>query len=213
MQGVFRSTYLPFLFLTIAGLLLSTPGCSVITPHPQTENGIRYNWPQIRAQILKQTSWSLIGKVGVRTPNESMTAAINNWSQIDDIFRVDLSSTFLGLGSSKLIGNSTYLTLEEAGEAPISSDRPNELIESALGIPLPIAYLPYWIKALPTPDATFDIEFNPQGLPSTMTQHQWHLQFSQYRPQHGIPLPGKIKLESNGTRITLAIKKWTLPSL
>lgn len=200
-------------YLVITMLLaLTLSGCSTFTRQDPPENTALYDWSQVQTQLSDQTSWKLMGKVGIRTPDESMTAAINNWTQVDDYFVVDLSSTFFGLGSSRLLGTSTYLTLAEAGEEPISSDDPNMLIESALGLPLPISFLSHWIKALPAPDATFEIRFNSQGLPETIIQHQWHMAFSHYEEQHGIPLPGKIKLERNGTRITLAIKKWTLPS-
>lgn len=192
-------------------LALGLSGCSTFTKQAPPENNVLYDWSQVRAQLSGQTSWKLMGKVGIRTSDESMTAAINNWTQVDDYFVIDLSSTFFGLGSSRLLGTSDYLTLAEAGEDPVSSDEPNMLIESALGLPLPISFLPHWIKALPTPDASFEITFNSQGLPETIIQHQWRMAFSRYAVQHGIPLPGKIKLERNGTRITLAIKKWTLP--
>lgn len=201
-----------FINIVLSLLALTLSGCSTLKPQAPATDTQYYDWSQLRTQLLEQTSWQLMGKVGIRTSDESMTAAINNWTQVDDYFVVELSSTFLGLGSSRLFGNSSYLTLAEAGEEPITSNQPNELIESTLGLPLPIAFLCHWIKALPTPDAEFEIELNPQGLPKTITQHQWHIQFSNYAPQRGIPLPGKIKLERNDTRITLAIKKWTLPS-
>ena len=158
-----------------------------------------------------------MGKIGVQTKRESMTALINNWVQTNNYFSIDLSSSFFGLGSSRLQGTSEFITLFEAGEEPISSDQPDELLESALGIPLPITYLPYWIKALPVPDQAFVIEYNEQGLPATLVQYNWHLRFSNYAihqnaTHQNLPLPGKITLEQADSRIILAIKKWTLPS-
>jgi len=196
--------------LILFSVLSSLSGCSIFDTQDENTVTNHQNWELTRLQIQEQTHWSLIGKIGVRTSEESLTAAINQWIQINDFFEIDLSSTFFGLGASKLLGNSRFLTLIEAGEEPVSSDQPNTLIEAALGFPLPVTYLPYWIKGLPAPDQTFQIEFNQQGLPSTLKQHHWQLHFSKYHLEQGIPLPGKIKLERNNIRIILAIKKWTL---
>ena len=196
--------------LILFSVLSSLSGCSIFDTQDENTVTNHQNWELTRLQIQEQTHWSLIGKIGVRTPEESLTAAINQWVQINDFFEIDLSSTFFGLGASKLLGNSQFLTLIEAGEDPVSSNQPNTLIETALGFPLPVTHLAYWIKGLPAPDQTFQIEFNQQGLPSTLKQHHWQLHFSKYHFEQGIPLPGKIKLERNNTRIILAIKKWTL---
>jgi len=195
-------------------LLLSTlSGCSILDTPPKdtTLDSAHYNWVNTKQDIQQQTHWSLIGKIGIRTPEDSLTIAINKWTQENDNFEIDLSSTFFGLGASTLEGNSQFLTLTESGEAPISSEQPNDLMESALGFPLPITYLSYWVKGLPAPGLISKIKFNEQGLPSTIRQHHWQLDFSNYHLENGIPLPGKIKLKQNNTRIILAIKKWTLP--
>ncbi len=185
-------------------------GCSIFDSRDESTNTTQYNWEQARLKLQKQTHWSLIGKIGVRTPEDSLTAAINQWVQSEDSFEIDLSSTFFGLGASKLKGNSQFLTLMEAGEEPVSSNQPNTLIEATLGFPLPLTQLTYWIKGLPSPNHTFQIEFNQQGLPASIKQNHWQLYFSKYHFEQGIPLPGKIKLERKDTRIILAIKKWTL---
>lgn len=198
----------------IALLILSLlTACSLFTPQPTNIilDSAHYNWADTKQAIQRQTHWSLIGKIGIRTPEDSLTIAINKWVQENDDFEINLSSTFFGLGASTLEGNSQFVTLTESGEAPIYSEHPNTLMETALNLPLPITYLSYWVKGLPAPGLISKIEFNPQGLPSTIRQHHWKLHFSNYHLEQGIPLPGKIKLEQNNTRIILAIKKWTLP--
>jgi outer membrane lipoprotein LolB len=172
---------------------------------------VQYDWEKTKQAIQQQTNWSLIGKIGIRTPEDSVTIAINSWAQERDNFEINLSSTFFGLGASILQGNSHFLTLSEPGEPPTSSEDPNTLIANTLGFPLPIAYLAYWVKGLPVPDLIANIEFNEQGLPLTIRQNHWQLHFSNYYLDQNIPLPGKIKLEKNNIRIILAIKKWTLP--
>jgi outer membrane lipoprotein LolB len=199
--------------LTVLLLLSTLSGCSIFDTQKNdtTLVSTHYNWTTIKQDIQQQTHWTLMGKIGIRTPQDSLTIAVNEWTQEDDNFEINLSSTFFGLGASSLKGNSQYITLSESGEQAIISEHPNTLIQTALGFPLPITYLSYWVKGLPVPDLIAKITFNEQGLPLTIKQQHWQLQFSHYSLERGIPLPGKIKLEQNDTRIILAIKKWTLP--
>lgn len=189
----------PFLFLA---------GCStfqsVDTPIAKT-----YAWHEVEPQLRALSEWSLYGKLGLRTPDDSVTAAINNWDQDDDQFEIDISSTFFGLGSSKLFGNSDFLSIIQSGEKPISSFEPDELVASVLGLPLPISHLPTWIKALPVAEQPYQLKFNEQGLPLTLQQDNWSLSFSNYHTEHSPPLPGKIKIQRDDIRIILAVKEWT----
>ena len=191
-------------------LLLSA--CSTfMKDQDSATHALYYDWPAIEQKLKKLNHWSLYGKLGVRTEEEAVTVAINKWEQADDQFEIDLSSTFFGLGSSKLFGSSDFLSIFQPGEETLSSFEPDTLIASALGIPLPISHLSYWIKALPAENLAFEQSFNPQGLPDTLIQDQWTLTFSQYRTDYNPPLPGKIKLQHDNIRIILAIKEWTLP--
>jgi outer membrane lipoprotein LolB len=185
-------------------------GCSLLPQEPRYEKAV-YDWPSVEVKLRKLNNWSLFGKLGIRTPDESLTAAINKWVQVGDQFEIDLSSTFFGLGSSKLLGNANFLSIYESGEDPISSFEPDALMESALGIPLPISYLSYWIKALPANGAAYKQTFNQQGLPESLIQDEWTLSFSNYFFEHKLPLPGKIKIQRDNIRIILAVKEWTLP--
>jgi outer membrane lipoprotein LolB len=196
---------------TLCLCLLFLTACSSLqqdtSPH---SDAIYYDWPTIEQKLRKLTHWSLLGKLGVRTEEESVTIAINKWQQADDQFEIDLSSTFFGLGSSKLFGNSDFLSIFQPGEETLSSFEPDLLIHSALGIPLPISHLASWIKALPADNLAYEQTLNTQGLPEKLIQDNWTLIFSHYHTNYNPPLPGKIKLHHQNIRIILAIKEWTL---
>tara|TARA_R110001592_G_scaffold363380_1_gene686557 strand:- start:579 stop:1211 length:633 start_codon:yes stop_codon:yes gene_type:complete len=191
-------------------VFLTTQGCSLLPKEPAIGHTI-YDWPSTESKLRKLNHWSLFGKFGIRTDEESVTAAINKWVQTDDQFEIDISSTFFGLGSSKLFGNANFLSIYESGEEPVSSFEPDKLMQSALGIPLPISYLPSWIKALPARDMKYTQTFNNQGLPESLTQDGWTLSFSNYHTEHSPPLPGKIRIQRDNIRIILAVKEWTTP--
>lgn len=198
--------------ILLGACILFLSACSTFMKDQEiTAQAVYYDWPAIEQKLRKLTHWSLYGKLGVRTEEEAVTVAINKWEQADDQFEIDLSSTFFGLGSSKLFGTTDFLSIFQPGEETLSSFEPDRLIESALGIPLPISHLAHWIKALPAENLAFQQSLNQQGLPETLIQDNWTLNFSHYRTEYDPPLPGKIKLEHNNIRIILAVKEWTLP--
>lgn len=206
---------IPALFrrLILISAIYSLSACSLFSQQPSDQTVAdhqQYDWTQLRDRIDNIGAWELIGKIGIRTEEESHTAAINRWVQIGEIFSIDISSTFFGIGATNISGTSDFITLTESGEEPMQSEQPNELIEAALGLALPLTHLPYWIKALPIPEQSFGIHYNNAGLPAKIEQLGWEIQFSRYQEVNGLPLPHKIKLNSDHTRIILAIKQWTL---
>lgn len=192
--------------------ILGLSACSTLfqTPSETPQATLSLDWETLNQQLSQTSRWKLIGKIGVRTPSDSVTAAINQWTQADDSYVIDLSSTFFGLGASKLVGTKGFLSISEAGEKPINSLQPDQLIAEALGFPLPISSLPNWIKGIPSPDSEHKITFGAQGFPSHLEQLGWKLTFSKHHFIDDLPLPGKIKLERDDVRIILAIKQWTL---
>ncbi len=199
------------LILFFAGLCLN--GCASLgttSKDDQQNTSIVYEWQALQQRLNALSSWELLGKVGIRSPQNNFTAAIHRWTQVDDFFNIDIASTFFGIGASNLTGNASTVMLSEAGEAPTYSDQPNTLIQEQLGLPLPITHLSYWIKGLPLPGKPVDISFNDQGLPIQIQQIGWTINYSKHTLHGDIPLPGKIRLSRKRTTITLAIKQWTL---
>lgn len=197
--------------------------CTSFSPKPESEPvSTNYNWQQLAPKLAAFTHWQLIGKLGVRTETDSATAAINTWVQQRHTFDIQLSSTFLGLGATRIYGNPQFITLHESGEDPLYSYEPDLLIAEALGLSLPISAMPYWIRALPSPGSQHQLTFNLQGLPAKLQQDGWQIHYSRYQTLggidssddlYGVVVPHKIKLHSASTRITFAIKNWqTLPA-
>lgn len=196
--------------LGICLALAALPSCALIgtTDTTKLDTAQSFNWTDLSIDLRAFDSWTITGKIGVRTPNQTLTAAINQWIQTEDIFDIHLSSTFFGLGQSRLVGNPVFITLLEAGEDPVSSDQPDALLNKALGFPMPISALPYWLKGLPLPNARFSAQYYANGLPKSMEQSDWSLSFEDYTLDQALPLPGKIKLVQGDARITLVIKEW-----
>lgn len=203
-----------FLQLSLICILLLLNACSLISKkeHLPESTITVYDRQSIVKQLETMDNWQILGKINIRNPEESLTAAINSWKQTGQEFNIDLSSTFFGMGATNISGTPFLIKFHEAGENPLYSDNPDELMHKALGLPLPISHLSNWIKGLPVPGIASETSYDSNGLPKQLTQDGWSVQYSSYHFEYTIPLPRKIKLSREHTRITLAIKEWTLRS-
>lgn len=200
-------TRLKKLVLSICAVSIIT-SCATAPPDYKGDAGVSAE--SITSQLEQVKDWSLFGKIGFRDDSNSYTAAINSWKQTDQDYVIDLSSTFLGLGAVRIYGNPGYVTVEESGEDPVSSEYPNEILHNILGVPLPVAKLSYWMKGIPAPDSSAETVKNEFGLNQTIFQDGWQIKLSRYQSISSLPLPGLIKLQQNNIRISLAIKSWTI---
>jgi outer membrane lipoprotein LolB len=204
------SILLPLLkAFTLSAIIAGTIASCATTPPDYTGNP-DLSATSIHSQLSQVNDWSLFGKIGFRDKDGSYTAAINNWRQTNQDYVIDLSSTFLGLGAVRIHGSPSYVTVEESGEEPASSEYPNEILHSILGVPLPVAKLRYWMKGIPAPNSSAETVKNDLGLNQEIRQDGWQIKLSRYQNINTLPLPGLIKLEQNDIRISLAIKSWTI---
>lgn len=176
---------------------------------PLSDN-IPNNWVQQKQTLDAIKHWSITGKLGVRSPKSSESAVINQWEQHNNLFSINLSSAFLGLGATQIEGSPSEIILQQSGETPLYSDEPERLIWEQTGWVLPLANLPFWIKGMPAPHSENHLKFNQLGQLSHITQDDWQISYSRYQKSDQVQLPAKIKLQQDDILITLIIKSWQI---
>ncbi|KZY72458.1 hypothetical protein A3742_06375 [Oleiphilus sp. HI0071] len=201
-----RSFGCPIITAALIVALSITSGCA--------SNFIEYSGDEspkvLREKLYQIEDFQLSGKLGFRNTDEAFSVAINTWKQTADQYDIQLSSTFLGLGSVNILGTPTWIEINESGEEPIQSPYPNEALEQLLGMPLPVQRIRYWIKGVPAPQSSAIEVKDERGLVSSITQDQWMIELDRYHDVNGLPLPSRIKINRDGTRITLAVSQWSI---
>lgn len=182
----------------LIGLFTSTlilTGCQSFQPKQQT--------PQ--TQFKAQDQFSLQGKIGVRTPQQSGSAFFT-WQQQQEHFDIEITGA-LGIGKTHIQGQLGKVTLESAKTGTITAQTPEELLKKATGWQTPITHLIKWVQAQPaTPTAK--VEYDIQHHPITIQEDQWAVTLS-YNENATQPnkLILKQQLESNQeNRITMVIQ-------
>ncbi len=158
-------------------------------------------------------SWSVTGKIGVRTTEQADSAVINQWQQNNTQFHVVLSSAILGLGKTVFQGTDKELYITTSEGETLYSEAPQQLLLQQTGWNIPLANIPYWIKAIPVPGKPYQIRFDTDGNPEEITQDGWTISASKYQRILHHHLPGKVTLSQSSNRVTLIIKTWDLAPL
>ncbi len=151
--------------------------------------------------------WHIRGKIGIRSPNESLSAMLN-WQQLTGAYTIRLSGA-LGSGSLQIIGNDSGVTVRQAGEIDQYASDAGQLLQQRLGWSVPIEHIYYWIRGLPAA-VPIDQQARANGQLSMLKQAGWHIEFLRYQQFANFALPSKLRLQHEDLKVTLIIKEWQL---
>jgi len=190
----------------LATVLILLAACAPIQQPPSTS--IPASWPQHQQQVAQLTRWDIIGKLGIRTPEQSNSARFN-WQQLEQQFDISVTN-LLGQSVASLSGSDKEVQLNIAGHGNYITDQPDALLQQELGWTLPISMLRYWVKGIPSPDSEAIYQLNNQGLMDSLSQAGWQVDFSRYKALESHSLPSKIRMQQGDIKLTLIIKRWSL---
>lgn len=202
-----RFIRLSILTTTMTVILLLT-ACAPAPQKPVTVENPKTVWVQHQQQAAELSSWDILGKLGIRTPEQSNSASIN-WQQSDRVFNIQVTS-LLGQSVATLAGTTDNTYIKLAGHGEYNSRNPEQLLLKELGWTLPIKALNYWVRGIPAPDHPASYQLNEQGLLDTLQQSGWQLSFSRYEIVDSHTLPSKVRLQQNDVIVTLLIKRWSI---
>ncbi|MFI2811651.1 MULTISPECIES: lipoprotein insertase outer membrane protein LolB [Microbulbifer] len=196
-----------FNHLTIALVALLLGACA-----GQQKNPLPVPVPGTGGHSVEQLqSFTIAGKLGVRSPTDNGSANINWEQQAAANYRIHLSGP-LGAGATIITGNSGGVSLKRGSEPPMRAANPAQLTQQMLGWPLPVREMFYWVRGLPAPGGTAGEKRNSAGQLQALQQAGWQLEFSDYQRVGRYTLPTRIKARTNQAagpvKVTLVIKEW-----
>ncbi|MFW1677647.1 lipoprotein insertase outer membrane protein LolB [Pontibacter sp. JAM-7] len=181
--------------------ILILSGCSSAPPQPPMASD---SW-ELHQQTLSQLKdWTLKGKIGIRTPQDSQSANLK-WVQASDNYQIDIRGPW-GQGGASLYGNPGAVTVDVAGEGIFRGSSPDALLEEYLGWHLPVSQFYWWIRGLPAPGPSSTLILEQNRL-SLLRQAGWQVEFLAYHS--GSPtLPRKLRLQHGQLTILIVIHDW-----
>lgn len=161
--------------------------------------------PAISTAQQTVNQFSLQGKIGVKTPQQSGSAFFT-WQQDHDQFDIELSG-ILGVGKTQISGHPGQVTLNSAKTGLVTAESAEELLEHATGWQAPITHLVHWVQAKPA-TLKANIEKDAQQRIQRINEDGWNIQLSY---SDTAQLPNRLILQQQletgkENRITMVIQ-------
>lgn len=187
-----------WLLIVVAALLA---GCA---SRPLREQGA---WLEERELFFAaQPDWAVSGRVALSDGQRGGSLGFQ-WTARGDHHHIRLR-TPAG-------GRQWRLEFDPAGARLVGSDvdeligpRPDPLVEAAVGWPIPIEELTWWIRGLLPPGGADGLLFAADGSLATARSGLWALGFERYSDEAGLLLPARIEAESPPYRVRLVMRDW-----
>ena len=194
---------IPRLLLS-ALLLVLLAGCA---SRPAAPEGGRQpgDWAAQQARVEALDTWTLIGKAGLRTPQESTSANLD-WSQYPHYYRLLISGPF-GSGRHLLEGREGRFSLTNA-EGRFEAATPEALMREQLGWSLPVGALGDWVRGLPAEERPYRLETDALGFPRHLEQDGWAIDYRDWRRVDALWLPRRLVMTYDEVRVTLVVNEW-----
>ena len=161
-----------------------------------------------RAAIATLDTWHAAGRVAVRAGSEGFSASFD-WREAGGRGELGVRGPF-GAGAVRITRSAERILIESAGApalevtAPFASLEPE--LTARLGFPLPLDPLRYWVLGVPAPGLPVE------GDDGAFRQEGWQVSVSEFVTVGGAPgpLPARLVLVREATRIRVVVDRWSV---
>lgn len=164
--------------------------------------------PSAQAALVDFDDWQATGRVAVKTGEDGWSASFD-WREADGRGELGVRGPF-GAGAARITRTSSLVRIESGSAEPLEVPAPFDALEPALverlGVPLPLAQLRWWILGVPAPGAP------SAGEGAAFEQSGWRVRVDEYAAVGGAPapLPRRLVIERDATRIRVVVDRWHL---
>lgn len=186
-----------------AALMFTLAGCATVPPAAPVAPRA-----DARGALLALDAWHANGRVAVKTASDGWSAGFD-WREARGRGEIAVRGPF-GAGSARITRTPSLIRIEQGSSASIDVPAPFDALEPTLvdrlGVPLPLTQLRWWLLGVPAPDAP------SVGDAAAFEQSGWRVQVTEYAPVPGAPapLPRRLVLERDATRIRVIVDRWEL---
>lgn len=190
------------IFVLLMGLVLTSllGGCA---SKPTAEA------PRWAAELAAaQTRFAIRGKVGFRRGESGGSAALT-WQQEGERYRLSANGP-LGQGATRISGDADEVRIENS-QGIRESNAPETLLAEAIGWPVSINSLAWWVRGLAAPGSDASVVKDAEGRPVRIRQQEWDIVLDRWRGDTGVVLPYRVIATGGDSRVTLLIERWEFP--
>lgn len=194
--------------IRLAALLLAAALAGCAGPGPVAPPAPATPWADRLAALDLLDTWSLQGRLALKSPSESASGSVR-WWQATDGFELRAHGA-LGRGALRLTENIGGARLERSDLPPVEAANASVLLTDALpDTPLPMASLRYWVLGRPAPGEVQAQQLDADNRLALLRQDGWEIRYLEYQPVPPWMLPSKLQARRGEFELRLAIKRWT----
>lgn len=175
--------------------LLMLAGCAGLRSVALPDLELPSSWGSRRSALQAWPGYELRGRIAVARGDEGFSGALR-WVQSGSKARLELDGP-LGVGGIR----------HELDPATVDG----AALGQALGVPVPVASLRYWLLGVPDPAlaAEESLEAGAARL-AALRQAGWSVVYARYAPVPGtrLEMPQRIEVTREGVRLRLIVEDW-----
>jgi outer membrane lipoprotein LolB len=160
-----------------------------------------------REQMLgAQRDWSLDGRFAASDGQHGGSGGIA-WQQNGQQYEFTLRAPVTGK-TVQLSGGPNGAVLTGAGRQPLAGRDAGEVLNAEFGWDVPVADLAWWGRGLRAPGRPAILTFGANGLPATLDQDGWHVDYRDWYAERSPPLPRKVYASRDPYTVRVMIEQW-----
>lgn len=160
------------------------------------------------ARLAELPRWSLVGRIAVSDGRDGGSGRLE-WAQDGPHFDIAVRAPVAG-GSWRLSGDGALAQLDGVGPEPLRDVDAESLLARELGWRLPMAQVADWVRALPADTSAARVDAGTNGLPATLRESGWTVEYRAWTAAEGIPMPRRLVARRPPFEVRIAIERWSL---
>jgi outer membrane lipoprotein LolB len=166
-------------------------------------------WLSEREDLFaSQPVWAVSGRVALSDGDRGGSLSFS-WQAEDGRHEIALR-TLAGGRQWRLVFDSTGAVLEGSDVDRLTGPDPDPLVEAAVGWPIPVRDLAWWIRGLVPPERTTSTRFAEDGTLARAEAPPWELEFQRYSDYATTVLPSRLEARSPPFRVRMVLRDWQL---
>ncbi|TAN05292.1 MAG: outer membrane lipoprotein LolB [Rhodanobacteraceae bacterium] len=153
-----------------------------------------------------QPDWSIAGRFAASDGHHGGSGSLE-WLQAGLEYRFTLRAPITGK-TLQLDGGPGGAVLRGVGKHALSGEDAKDVLNAEFGWDVPVADLAWWVRGLRAPGRPAVLTFGANGLPATLDQDGWHVDYRAWYAERDPPLPRTVYASRDPFTVRVLIERW-----
>lgn len=151
-------------------------------------------------------AWSLDGRFAAADGHHGGSGSLA-WQQRGQHYAFTLRAPITGK-TVQLEGGPDGAVLTGVDRQPLAGSDARSVLAHEFGWNVPVAELAWWVRGLRAPGSAAALTFGANGLPATLDQAGWHVEFKDWYAARTPPLPRRVYASRDPYTVRVLIEQW-----